>query len=199
MLTVIKKIPAWITCGALYGPHYDIHAAQTGISGTAEGAHVERVYAHAEKYPNEVEHTYSFVQILTACTVSFAHDVNDIGNSVDPWAVICSAWHTGNAAAAKAPVPIWQLAVLSVTISTGLITYGYNTMKGKQAHCSPSIPYLPTLFSQSWATRSRTTRLSEVALWKWAPPSPSSSSRNIPSPSPPPRGPLLALVSATVL
>lgn len=132
MITAAKRIPAMIVCGALYGMHYDIHAAQTGIAGTPEGDRMQRVYDHAHKYPNEVEHTYSFVQILTACTASFAHGANDIGNSVGPWAVIYSAWSTGNAAAAKAPVPIWQLAVLSATISLGLITYGYNIMKGKQ-------------------------------------------------------------------
>lgn len=125
------RIPAMIVCGALYGLHYDIHSAQTGISGTPEGQRMERVYSHAEKYPNEVEYTYSFVQIITACTASFAHGANDIGNSVGPWAVIYSAWHTGRAAEAKAPVPIWQLAVLSGCISIGLITYGYNIMKGK--------------------------------------------------------------------
>lgn len=134
---LLKRIPAMVTVGLLYGLHYDIHAAQTGIAGTPDGVRMQRVYAHAEKYPNEVEHTYSFVQILTACTASFAHGANDIGNSVGPWAVIYGAWNTGTAAAAKAPVPIWQLVVLSLTISLGLITYGYNIMKG----ASPS-PYL---------------------------------------------------------
>jgi sodium-dependent phosphate transporter len=128
---LLKRIPAQVVVGLLYGAHYDIHAAQSGISGTPEGERMARVYAHAEKYPNEVEHMYSFVQILTACTASFAHGANDIGNSVGPWAVIYSAWRTGNAAASKAPVPIWQLAVLSAAISVGLITYGYNIMKGK--------------------------------------------------------------------
>jgi solute carrier family 20 (sodium-dependent phosphate transporter) len=128
---IMKRIPAMIVCGVLYGAHYDIHAAQTGISGTPEGQRMERVYAHAKKYPNEVEHTYSFIQVLTACTASFAHGANDIGNSVGPWAVIYTAWSTGNAAASKAPVPVWQLAVLSGCISIGLITYGYNIMKGK--------------------------------------------------------------------
>ena len=126
-----KRIPAMIVCGLLYGFYYDIHAAQTGIHGTPDGARMERVYSYAEKYPNEVEHTYSFVQILTACTASFAHGANDIGNSVGPWAVIYSAWSTGDAAQSKAPVPIWQLAVLSAMISIGLCTYGYNIMKGK--------------------------------------------------------------------
>jgi sodium-dependent phosphate transporter len=138
---IIKRIPAMITVGLLYGLHYDIHAAQTGIAGTPEGTRMARVYAHAEKYPNEVEHTYSFVQILTACTASFAHGANDIGNSVGPWAVIYSAWSTGNAAKSKAPVPVWQLAVLSATISLGLITYGYNIMKvmgNKITYHSPS-------------------------------------------------------------
>ena len=128
---LIKRIPATVVCGALYGLHYDIHAAQSGIAGTPEGKRMQRVYAHAKKYPNEVEHTYSFVQILTACTASFAHGANDIGNSVGPWAVIYGAWSTGNAAASKAAVPVWQLAVLSATISLGLITYGYNIMKGE--------------------------------------------------------------------
>ncbi|TKW59093.1 Phosphate-repressible phosphate permease pho-4 [Colletotrichum tanaceti] len=141
MKMVVRRIPAMITVGALYGLHYDIHAAQTGIAGTPEGERMKRVYANAKKYPNEVEHTYSFVQIITACTASFAHGANDIGNSVGPWAVIYSAWSTGDAAAAKAPVPVWQLAVLSATISLGLITYGYNIMKvmgNKITYHSPS-------------------------------------------------------------
>ena len=130
MKIMCKRIPAMLVAGALYGLHYDIHAAQTGVAGTPDGERMIRVYANAEKYPNEVEHTYSFVQILTACTASFAHGANDIGNSVGPWAVIYSAWSTGNASASKASVPVWQLAVLALTISLGLVTYGYNIMKG---------------------------------------------------------------------
>ncbi|EFX05077.1 sodium/phosphate symporter [Grosmannia clavigera kw1407] len=138
---LFRRLPAYVVAGALYGLHYDIHAAQTGIAGTPDGERMARVYAHAEKYANEVEHTYSFVQVLTACTASFAHGANDIGNSVGPWAVIYSAWKTGDAAASKAPVPVWQLAVLSLAISLGLITYGYNIMKvmgNKITYHSPS-------------------------------------------------------------
>jgi sodium-dependent phosphate transporter len=101
MKILLKCIPAMITAGLLYGLHYDIHAAQSGIRGTPEGEWMQHVYAHAEKYPNEVEHTYSFVQVLTACTASFAHGANDIGNSVGPWAVIYSAWKTGAASKAR--------------------------------------------------------------------------------------------------
>jgi sodium-dependent phosphate transporter len=139
-----------IVVGALYGVNYDIHAAQTGIHGTPEGRRMERVYGHAKKYSNEVEHTYSFVQVLTACTASFAHGANDIGNAVGPWAVIYGAWNTGNAAKSKAPVPVWQLAVLSATLSLGLITYGYNIMKvmgNKITYHSPSRGMFPSHYS----------------------------------------------------
>ncbi|KAL2858805.1 phosphate transporter [Aspergillus pseudodeflectus] len=138
---LLKRLPAMVVVGALYGLHYDIHAAQSGVHGTPEGARMERVYSHAKKYPNEVEHTYSFVQILTACTASFAHGANDIGNSVGPWAVLYSAWRTGVPSESKAEVPVWQLAVLAIMISIGLITYGYNIMKvmgNKITYHSPS-------------------------------------------------------------
>lgn len=142
MKIALVRLPAVMTSGLLYGMYYDIHAAQSGIGGTPEGERMKRVYSHATKYPDEVEHTYSFVQILTACTASFAHGANDIGNAVGPWAVIYSAWHTGNASAAKAAVPIWQLAVLAVVLCIGFITYGYNIMRGKFLRpccfCSPS-------------------------------------------------------------
>jgi sodium-dependent phosphate transporter len=124
------RLPAMIVVAALYGVNYDIHSAQTGIMGTPEGARMARVYSHAKQYPNEVEHTYAFIQVLTACTASFAHGANDIGNSVGPWAVLYAAWKSGDAQAAKAPVPIWQLAVLALTLAVGFITYGYNIMKG---------------------------------------------------------------------
>ncbi|KAJ5893706.1 hypothetical protein N7495_005397 [Penicillium taxi] len=141
MWLLLKRIPAIILCGLLYGFHYDIHSAQSGIHGTPEGLRMKRVYDAAEKYPNEVEHTYSFVQVLTACTASFAHGANDIGNSVGPWAAIYAAWSTGSPAAAKSPVPVWQLAVMALCISIGLATYGYNIMKvmgNKITYHSPS-------------------------------------------------------------
>ena len=131
MITAVKRFPAYIVAGLLYGAHYDIHTAQVGIEGTPEGKRMERVYSHAHKYPNETEFLYSFVQVITACTASFAHGANDVGNSVGVWAAMYSAWSTGEAVSAKAPVPLWQIAVMALTICFGFITYGYNIMKGK--------------------------------------------------------------------
>ena len=90
-----------------------------------------RVYSHAEKYANETEYLYSFVQIITACTASFAHGANDVGNAVGVWAGMYAAWSTGTTAKSSEPVPLWQIAVVALTICIGFITYGYNIMKGE--------------------------------------------------------------------
>ena len=57
-----KAVP-WILHKLTFGMNYDIHAAQAGIAGTAEGDRMARVYAAAKQYPNDVEHSYSFVQV----------------------------------------------------------------------------------------------------------------------------------------
>lgn len=142
LIAVAKRIPAQIVVAVLYGAHYDIHTAQVGITGTPEGNRMERVYAHAAKYPNEVEHLYSFVQVITACTASFAHGANDVGNAVGVWAAMYAAWSTGEATGAKAPVPLWQIAVIAGTICIGFITYGYNIMKGKSIHSTSILQML---------------------------------------------------------
>ncbi|KAH6955947.1 phosphate transporter [Ilyonectria sp. MPI-CAGE-AT-0026] len=147
LITLCKRIPAMVVVAALYGSHYDIHTAQVGIEGTPEGRRMERVYSYAKKYANEVEYLYSFVQIITACTASFAHGANDVGNAVGPWAAMYSAWSTGEPTGAKAPVPLWQIAVIALTICIGFITYGYNIMKGKLLYGNgPAITVL--IFSQ---------------------------------------------------
>lgn len=125
------RIPAMAIVALLYGTHFDIHTAQVGIEGTPEGRRMEATYAHAQKYSNEVEYLYSFVQIITACTASFAHGANDVGNAVGVWAGMYAAWTSGRPAASKEEVPLWQIAVIVLTLCFGFMTYGYNIMKGE--------------------------------------------------------------------
>lgn len=125
------RFPAYVVIAFLYGLHYDIHKAQVGVLGTPEGRRMDRVYSMAPKYKNEVEYLYSFVQVITACTASFAHGANDVGNAVGVWAGMYGAWRTGQTVASKEEVPVWQIAVVALTICIGFITYGYNIMKGE--------------------------------------------------------------------
>ncbi|KAM6506476.1 hypothetical protein FSOLCH5_013455 [Fusarium solani] len=141
LITAVKRIPAMIIVAGLYGAYYDIHTALVGIEGTPEGKRMERVYSYAPKYANEVEYLYSFVQIITACTASFAHGANDVGNAVGVWAGMYAAWSTGEPTGEKAVVPTWQIGVIAATICIGFITYGYNIMKvmgNKITYHSPS-------------------------------------------------------------
>ncbi|KFX88747.1 hypothetical protein V495_04831 [Pseudogymnoascus sp. VKM F-4514 (FW-929)] len=139
--SLVIRLPAHVVCALLYGVYYDIHRSQVGILGTPEGKRMARVYAHAPKYDNEVEYLYSFVQIITACTASFAHGANDVGNAVGVWAGMYGAWQTGKTVASKEDVPLWQIAVMALMICFGFITYGYNIMKvmgNKLTYHSPS-------------------------------------------------------------
>lgn len=39
---------------------------------------LEMTHAHADHFENDAEHMFSFLQVLTACTASFAHGANDL-------------------------------------------------------------------------------------------------------------------------
>src|SRR4051794_29230765 len=45
---------------------------------------LQKIHDAAPKYDDKTERLFSFVQILTACTASFAHGSNDVANAVGP-------------------------------------------------------------------------------------------------------------------
>ncbi|KDQ06366.1 hypothetical protein BOTBODRAFT_181652 [Botryobasidium botryosum FD-172 SS1] len=97
-----------------------------------EGADAKRmadIHAHAAQYDNKTEHLYSFLQVLTASTASFAHGSNDVANAIGPFATIYLTWNSGTFAGSKAPVPVWILVFGGACIVLGLATYGYNMMR----------------------------------------------------------------------
>ncbi|KAI5826436.1 phosphate transporter [Schizophyllum commune Tattone D] len=87
------------------------------------------VHSRAKQYDNKTEHLYSFLQVMTACTASFAHGSNDISNAVGPFSTIYEVWRTGSYVGAKTNVPTWILAYGAIWLVIGLATYGYNIMR----------------------------------------------------------------------
>jgi len=77
-----------------------------------------------------VEKLFAYLQILSACFVAFAHGANDVANAIGPMsAVISVAMAGGESIAAKAPVPLWILAIGGVGIVAGLATWGWRVME----------------------------------------------------------------------
>ncbi len=74
-----------------------------------------------------VERLFAGLQVITACYVAFAHGANDVANAIGPLAGILQVYQDGTLAA-KAPVPIWILALGGVGIVVGLATYGYKVI-----------------------------------------------------------------------
>lgn len=109
------------------GINYDVHKAQAGKGGK-EADRIAHMHQQVDQYGNEVEHLYSFLQVLTACTNSFAHGSNDVANAIGPFAAIYYVWSHGEVTPKNSPTPTWILAFGGAMIVIGLATYGYNIM-----------------------------------------------------------------------
>jgi phosphate/sulfate permease len=89
---------------------------------------IERTHAFSEHFENKTEYLFSFLQVLTAGTASFAHGSNDVANAMGPLSTIYYVW-TKNNLKTKSDVPIWVLVFGGLSIDVGLWTYGYNIMR----------------------------------------------------------------------
>ncbi|TKX26912.1 phosphate-repressible phosphate permease [Elsinoe australis] len=116
------------------GVSVDVVTAQTGtnevkfIQKLLVGKGLEDKHARVKHYDPKVEHLFSFLQVMTAATASFAHGANDVANAMGPMSAIFSIWDTG-VVQDDSPVPIWVLVYGGAAISIGCWTYGYNLIR----------------------------------------------------------------------
>ncbi|WVQ79651.1 hypothetical protein IAT38_001751 [Cryptococcus sp. DSM 104549] len=111
----------------LHGTSVDIHAMQSH-KNSSQGDRMMKMYEHAAQYDNETEHLYSFLQVMTACTNSFAHGSNDLANAVGPFGAIYYVWSTGMITPKETETPTWIFVAGALCLVAGLATYGYNIM-----------------------------------------------------------------------
>ncbi|GAB7349574.1 hypothetical protein MBLNU459_g0268t1 [Dothideomycetes sp. NU459] len=109
-----------------HGVNKDIVAEQKKDSVLS--GNLEEMHARTKHYDNKTEHLFSYLQVMTAMTASFAHGSNDVSNAIGPLATIFLIWNTGELSS-KAPVPVWVLVYGGSAIVIGLWTYGYNIMR----------------------------------------------------------------------
>ena len=109
----------------------------------------------------QVEGIFSFLQVITACSVAFAHGANDVANAIGPLAVIWSIAKT-NTVALCVQVPIGMLFLGGVGIVVGLATIGYpviDTVGKKITEITPSRG-----FSAEFATAATVLLCSKMGL-----------------------------------
>lgn len=94
----------------------------------AQQERLRDMHSRVQVYDNKVEHLFSFLQICTACTASFAHGANDVSNAVGPLSVVYAVWSTQLFPESKEPTPVWVLAFGGAGIVIGLGLYGYKLM-----------------------------------------------------------------------
>jgi len=85
------------------------------------------IWDKAEVYDAKSEVLYSYLQVFTACALSFAHGSNDVANAVAPICAVLAIYETG-VLSAKAPVPQWVLVMGAIGIVIGLALFGYKVI-----------------------------------------------------------------------
>lgn len=74
-----------------------------------------------------VERIFSYLQIMTACLMAFAHGSNDVANAIGPLTGSIAVLMSGQMTI-SAEVPNWALALGGVGIVVGLATWGWRVI-----------------------------------------------------------------------
>jgi sodium-dependent phosphate transporter len=104
--------------GATYKVHEHIH----------EDDRVAELWRTAEVFDTSTERLFRYLQVFTACAMSFAHGSNDVANAMGPFNAVYYTWRNGKVPGSKSNVETWILAMGGAGIVAGLATYGYKIM-----------------------------------------------------------------------
>ena len=105
-----------------------------------ENTRAAEIWDEGEKYDQDTENLFTYLQVFTACLNSFAHGANDVSNTIGPLSAIIQIYQDGEVKK-DSEVQKWVLAFGGGAIVIGLLLYGYNVMK--------SIGYKLTMMSPS--------------------------------------------------
>lgn len=113
----------------------DIEAEAFAKSNTTQ-----EMWESGEDFDPKTEQMFSYLQVLTACLLSFAHGANDVANAIAPLSAVLTIYDQGGVSS-KAPVQKWVLALGGLGIVVGLALYGYKliiSMGYRMTKVSPS-------------------------------------------------------------
>lgn len=87
---------------------------------------IEQTVSHSEYAA--VEKIFSYLQIISACLMAFAHGANDVANAIGPLAAAIGTLTTG-VIAMQMSIPPWILALGGGGIIIGLATWGWRVIE----------------------------------------------------------------------
>lgn len=94
----------------------------------------------AEKFDPRTEQIFKYLQVLSACAVSFSHGANDVANAIGSFTATLATYYSGKVPGKDVPVEIWVLVLGASGIVIGLATYGYNIMRVLGVKCTHITP-----------------------------------------------------------
>jgi len=97
----------------------DIEAEAFAISQNTQD-----LWESGEDFDPKTEEMFSYLQVLTACLLSFAHGANDVANAIAPLSAVLAIYKEGKVSS-KSEVEKWVLALGGAGIVVGLALYGY--------------------------------------------------------------------------
>lgn len=118
----------------LVGVSTDIHEE------IGRDAQTTAMHDAAEKFDPRTEQIFKYLQVLSACAVSFSHGANDVANAIGSFTAALATYQTGEVPGKEVDVAIWVLVLGATGIVVGLATYGYNIMKVLGVKCTHITP-----------------------------------------------------------
>lgn len=76
-----------------------------------------------------VERIFGWLQMMSACTMAFAHGANDVANAIGPLSAAVTVLMSGAVALTSTPIPTWTLALGGFGIILGLATWGWRVIE----------------------------------------------------------------------
>jgi len=98
------------------------------VDGWSRSATLELADQETGSHRNKIEQIFRYLQIMTGCSMAFAHGANDVANAIGPLGAIVET-ATSGVASLRTVVPIWMLVLGGVGIVLGLATWGWRVIE----------------------------------------------------------------------
>jgi len=76
-----------------------------------------------------VEKIFARLQVMSACSMAFAHGANDVANAIGPLSAAVGVILSGTVSLTSTPIPTWTLAMGGIGIILGLVTWGWRVIE----------------------------------------------------------------------